>query len=137
MKETWTTISGRTQWARRRGSPVAFVNGVFSISIASSRVRKIQEELRIESGADLAGEDEVVLLVVTDEERAEADAAALRVREPADDELLRRLAFHLQPVRRAAVLVSRVAPLRDHAFPALAAGAFPRLRVVERGHSRK
>ena len=30
------------------------------------------------------------------------------------------LALHLQPVRRAAVLVGRVATLRDHAFPALA-----------------
>ena len=43
------------------------------------------------------------------------------------------LALHLQPVRRAPLLVGRVAPLGDDAFPALAAGPLPRLRIVERG----
>src|SRR5262249_30865737 len=39
MKATRTTISGRTQWARTRGSPFACVNGNAGISIASSRRR--------------------------------------------------------------------------------------------------
>ena len=96
---------------------------------------QIEQQLRVEAGADLAGEDEVVPLEVADEQRAQADARALRIGEPADHELLRRLALHLQPVRRAAVLVRRVAPLRDDALPALAARALPRLRIVERRHA--
>ena len=35
MNPTWTTISGRTQCARKRGRPRARVNGVFGISSAS------------------------------------------------------------------------------------------------------
>src|SRR5207253_4231278 len=98
---------------------------------------QIEQQLRVEAGADLAGEHEFVLLEIPDEQRAEADAPPLRIGEAADDELLRRLAFHLQPVRRAAVLVGRAAPLRDHAFPALATGAFPRLRLVNGGDARE
>src|SRR5687767_13196859 len=40
MKPTCTTISGRTQCARRRGRPTAFVNGGCEVSSASSRVRR-------------------------------------------------------------------------------------------------
>ena len=129
MKATCTTISGRTQCARRRGSPLPCVNGVFGISSVSSRARRSRSSLRIETRADLAGEDEVVAIEIADEQRAQADAAALRIGESADDEFLRRLALHLQPVRRAAVLVGRVAAFRDHAFPSFAAGALPRLVV--------
>ena len=70
-------------------------------------------------------------VVVADEQRAQADACALRIGEPADDELLRRLALHLQPVLRAPMLVRRAAALGDHALPALAPGPLPRLRVVD------
>ena len=89
---------------------------------------QIQQQLRVEAGADLAGEDEVAAFVVADEQRAEPDARALRIGEPADDELLRRLAFHLQPVFRAAMLVGRAAALGDDAFPSFAARALPRVR---------
>ena len=65
-------------------------------------------------------------VVVADEQGAETDARTLRIGEPAHDELLRRLALHLQPVLRAAVLVRRAAALGDHAFPSFAAGALPR-----------
>src|SRR5262245_20016721 len=51
---------------------------------------QIEQELRVEARADFPGEDEVAAVVVADEERAEPDARALRIREPADDELLRR-----------------------------------------------
>src|SRR5690242_8084764 len=69
---------------------------------------QLTQKLRVEAGADFTGEDEVVALVVADEQRAESDASALRVGEAADDELLRRLALHLEPVRRAPMLVRRV-----------------------------
>ena len=93
---------------------------------------KLEQQLRIESRSDLAREDEIVLVVVPDEQRAQSDAPALRIREAADDELLRRFAFHLEPVGRAPVLVRRAAPLRDDAFPAFAPGTLPRLPIVER-----
>jgi hypothetical protein len=72
---------------------------------------------------------------VADQQRAEPDPRALRIGEAADDEVLGRLALHLEPMRRSAVLVRRVAPLRDHPFPALGLGRLPRLRIVERGHA--
>ena len=133
MKATCTTISGRTQCARRRGSPVALVNGGLSISSAIELRAQVEQQLGVEAGADLAGKDEVVALEVADEQRTETDARALRIGEAADDQLLARLALHLEPVRRAAMLVGRVAPLGDDAFPALRAGALPRLVIVERG----
>src|SRR5919112_4899441 len=40
MNATCTTICGRTQWARTRGSPTDRVNGGFGISSASRRARK-------------------------------------------------------------------------------------------------
>ena len=53
---------------------------------------QIEEQFGVEAGADLSGEHEVVAVVVADEQRAEADARALRIGEAADDELLRGLA---------------------------------------------
>ena len=132
MNATCTTISGRTQCARSRGRPVAFVNGDAGSSIASRRRLQIQQEPGVEAGADFSGKDEIAAFVVADEQRAKADARALRIGEPADDEFLRHLALHLQPVFRAAMLVRRASPFGDHAFPALAPGALPRLLVVER-----
>src|SRR5262245_12219960 len=82
---------------------------------------ELRQQLRVEAGADLSREHEVVALEVADEQRAQADPAAPRVGEAADHELLRRLALHLEPMRRATVLVERVAPLRDDALPAFAA----------------
>ena len=120
MKATCTTISGRTQCARRRGSPFALVNGVFGDLERVEPRAQVEQQLGVEAGADLAGEHEIVLFEVADQQRAQADARALRIGEAADDELLRRLALHLQPVRRAAVLVRRVAPLGDDALPSLA-----------------
>jgi hypothetical protein len=40
-------------------------------------------------------------------------------------------------MRRSPVLVWGITALRDHAFPALPARAFPRRRVVQRGHVRE
>ena len=131
MNATCTTISGRTQCARSRGRPVAFVNGDVGTSMRVEPRSQIQQELCVEAGADLPGKHEIAAFVVADEQRAQADARALRIGEPAHDELLRRLALHLQPVLRAAMLVRRASPLGDHAFPALAPGALPRFLVVE------
>src|SRR4051812_4687785 len=57
---------------------------------------ELAEQLRIEAGAHLARVNEVVAvwLVVADQKRAEANASPLRVSEPANDQLLRRLALH-------------------------------------------
>src|SRR5256885_1102341 len=64
------------------------------------------QALRGEAGADLAREGEPPLaLVDADEQRAQAHARALRVREAADHELLPQEALHLEPGARAARLV--------------------------------
>src|SRR6185436_19841895 len=60
------------------------------------------------------------------------DARPLRIGKAADDEFLRRLALHLQPVGRTAMFVRRIATLRDDPFPSFAARAFPGLVVFER-----
>ena len=122
VKATCTTISGRTQCTRSRGRPVP----------RGERRRRKREPIEpgpqraqqrgVEAGADLAGEDQVRSLEVADQQRAEPDAAALRIGEAADDQFLRRLALHLQPVLRPAVLVGRAAALGDHALPTRAAG---------------
>src|SRR5215470_3708249 len=66
---------------------------------------KLQQQFRVEARADFAGEDEIIPIKVAYQQRAETDTAALRIRESADDEFLSGLALHLQPMRRAAVLV--------------------------------
>src|SRR5207249_4013848 len=92
---------------------------------------EVEQQFRIEAGADLACVDEVTVLEVPDEQRAEADAAPLRISKSSDDQLLAGLALHLQPVGRTAMLVGRIAALGDDAFPALAARTLPRRRIVE------
>ena len=52
---------------------------------------QIEQQLGVEAGADLSGEHEVVAFVVADQQRAEADARALRIGEAADHQLLRAL----------------------------------------------
>src|SRR5262249_20704724 len=90
---------------------------------------QIQQQLRIEAGADFAGEDEIVPIEVSDEQCTQTHAGSLRIRVSANNEFLRRFALHLEPVRRATVLVQRSAPLGNHSFPSLAARTLPRLVV--------
>src|SRR5580700_8034652 len=92
---------------------------------------EIEEQLRVEAGADLSREDEVVAVVVADEQCTETGARALGIGEAADHELPRELALHLQPELRSPVLVRRASPLGDHAFPSFALCAIPRLRIVD------
>src|SRR5262245_56255237 len=49
---------------------------------------KVQQLAGIEARADLAGKDQVVSLEHANQQRAEADAGASRIREAADDEFL-------------------------------------------------
>src|SRR6185369_14994379 len=49
---------------------------------------QIEQEFGIEAGADLSGEDEVVALVMSNQQRTESDAFSLRIRKPTDDEVL-------------------------------------------------
>src|SRR6201991_330380 len=87
---------------------------------------QIEQQLRVETSADFARKDEIVAFVLTDEQCAEPDALALRIGEPADDEVLRQFTLHLQPVSRASMFVLGITPLRDHAFPAFSLRALPR-----------
>src|SRR5688500_7775161 len=89
---------------------------------------KLGEQLRVEARPDLARKHEVVTLEVTDEKRAEPHARTSWVGEAANHEVLHKLALHLEPVLRSPMLVRRVAPLRDHAFPPLQTRTLPRLR---------
>src|SRR5262245_35442719 len=59
---------------------------------------QLLQESGIEAGSDLPREDEIVLVEVAEEQRAQSGTRALRIGKAADHELLRRLAFHLQPV---------------------------------------
>jgi hypothetical protein len=59
---------------------------------------QIDKHPRVEPGADLPGEHEVVMLVATHQQRPQAYASTLRIGEAADDEVLRELTLHLQPV---------------------------------------
>ncbi len=59
---------------------------------------KLRQQSRIESGADLSGEDEVVSLEVADEQRPEPHASALPVGEAAHNKVLRELTLHFEPV---------------------------------------
>src|SRR5690606_7733266 len=70
-----------------------------------------------------------------DEQRTQPCPALLRIREAADEKLRRQLALHLEPALRAAVLVRRVEPLRDHALPALRTRLLPRPRSVHALHA--
>src|SRR5262249_55565398 len=98
---------------------------------------QIAQQFRVEAGADPSGEHEILTIArrlalrtprvsrrgeIADEQRAEADARTLRIGEAANDELLAGFDLHLEPVRRAAMLVARPASLRDDAFPAFGAG---------------
>ena len=134
MKATSTTISGRTQCARRRGRPVARVNGECVSSIASRRRRKSSRSF-VSKPVPTSGKDEIAAFVIADEQRAEADARALRIGETAHHELLRRFAFHLQPVLRPAMFERRALTLGDDTFPALAPRLLPRRRIVEELHA--
>ncbi len=131
MNATCTTISGRTQCARTRGRPTALVNGGFGNLERVEARAQVEQQPGVEARAHLAREHEVAAVEVADEQRAESDAPALRIGEAADHQLLRRLALHLQPVRRAPMLVGRVAPLGDDALPAFPARALPGPLVVQ------
>ena len=75
----------------------------------------------VEAGTDLAGVGKLArLVVIADQQGAEAGPAALRIGEAADHELLAVLRLELQPVPAAAAGVPGGGPLRDQPFPAAA-----------------
>src|SRR5688572_17350945 len=104
MKETCTTTAGRTQCARTRGNPVARVKGDFAVSSLSRRARISSRSLVLKPVPTLPAKHEVVSVEVAHQQRAEANTGALRIREAAHNQFLRRLTFHLQPVWRSSVL---------------------------------
>src|SRR3954466_12719415 len=66
---------------------------------------QIEQQLRVEAGANLTCERELSMVVVADQQRAQSDAGSLRIGETADDEVMRELALHLQPALRAPMFV--------------------------------
>ena len=58
-----------------RGKPSATVNGVCRDLQRSSRARSSSSIFRVEAGADLAGEYELIAVEVADEQRAETHAS--------------------------------------------------------------
>jgi hypothetical protein len=96
---------------------------------------QVHQQCPVETGADLAGEDELTLFIEANQQGPESDAASLRISESADHEVAGQLALHLEPVLRALVLVHRVATLRDDTLPALGARAVPRFVATQLVHS--
>src|SRR6056297_184586 len=96
------------------------VDGVFVESGA-----EFDEKLVVVAGADLACVAQVaVVIVIADQQGAEALALAFRLSEAGDDQFLAVVAFEFQPVAGAAVTIARVGPLGDDALPAFVAGLF-------------
>src|SRR5262245_66632391 len=62
---------------------------------------EVEQQSRIETGADLSGKDETGSLADTDEQRAEPHARPLRTGEPAAGERLRGTRLRLQPGLRS------------------------------------
>src|SRR5688572_28536836 len=62
---------------------------------------QLEQQLCIEARADLSSEDELALLEVADQQRPQSHSGALGICKAAHDELLRCLALHLEPMRRA------------------------------------
>src|SRR6185503_12743121 len=77
-----------------------------------------------------AGVAQHAVLVVAHEEGAEVGPRPLGRGEPADHELLLRVALELQPVARALARVRAVRPLCDHALEALPARLLEGLLAV-------
>ena len=115
---------------------------------------QVEQQRRVEAGADLPGEARSRPVEVADEQRAEADARALRIGEAADDEApasprtsssasassggartgeSRRLAMTpSQPFRARALPGLRVVERHDAARAAVAAAAPPAARDARR-----
>src|SRR5258708_936425 len=74
---------------------------------------QLQQQLGVEASSNLSREHKLVTFVITNQERTESDAFALRICESPNDELLRHLALHFQPMFRTALFINRIAPLRD------------------------
>src|SRR5438067_12079073 len=86
--------------------------------------QQIVERLAGEAGADVAGVDQAVALVVAQQQRAEMVRPVARARAPStDDELLAALVLDLEPgARPAPGLVRAVEPLGDDALELLGLG---------------
>ncbi len=95
---------------------------------------QVQQQLRVEAGAHLAGEHQVGAVAVADQQRAQPHPAALGIGEPADDELAGVLESSSSASAATAVLVGRTPALGDDAFPALAGRPLPGLRVLDQFH---
>src|SRR3982750_855470 len=61
---------------------------------------QIEQQLRVEAGANLTCECELSIVVVAHQQRPQPNAGSLRIGESADDEVVFELALHLQPALR-------------------------------------
>src|SRR5687768_3199321 len=92
---------------------------------------QIEQKLSVEAGSDPSREYKIAAFVITDEQCAKTYSRALRIGKATNNQLLRCFAFHFEPVLRAAMFVGGAAALRDDTFPPFAAGALPRVDIVQ------
>ena len=106
--------------ARAAAAALRLVNGGCRISSAIERRAQSQQQLRVEAGADLAREDEVVAVEVADQQRAETDAAPCGSVKPPTTSSWVASHFIFSQCGERRCSYRRVAPLGDDAFPAFA-----------------
>src|ERR1041384_4951052 len=88
---------------------------------AAQRGANVECRLVREPGTHLSGEDQALAVVVADQQRADAGARPLRVREPANDELLPLHTVRLQPFTVTPGAVRPVTALGHDPFEACSA----------------
>ena len=94
---------------------------------------QILQRASIEAGAYLASVDELLIaVVVADQQRAKAVAAAAGFGESADDELLALNTLYFEPVVAAAGLVGAIASFADNAFQTQLTGVLKKLGPTAR-----
>src|SRR5258705_1338929 len=93
---------------------------------------QLEQQLRVKASSNLPCKHELVAFVMSNEKRTETDAFALRICESTNDELLRHLALHFQPMFRTALFINRIASLSDDTFPTFLQRSLPRQRIRQR-----
>jgi len=67
---------------------------------------QLEQQCGIKAGSNLACKYKIPVVIIANEQSAQADSFPLRIGESTDNKLLGQLAFHLQPVRRPTLLVN-------------------------------
>src|SRR5436309_3445479 len=67
---------------------------------------QVEQQCSIKASPNPACKYKIPVVIVANQQRAQADSLSLRIREPTDNKLLSQLAFHFQPMWRSAVFVN-------------------------------